>query len=84
MKYFYRFRSVAVLALVACRPWSSAQEAIDLKNLLQGMLDRSQIAEFPEPAFVCKEASSYNRRSKTPGNASGEIGYRKMSRIDQG
>lgn len=24
--------------------------------------DRSRIAEFPEPAFVCKQASSYNRK----------------------
>ncbi len=40
---------------------------IDLGTLLEAMLDRSEIAEFPEPEFVCKQASSYNRRSSTPG-----------------
>ncbi len=40
---------------------------IDLGTLLEAMLDRSEIAKFPEPEFVCKQASSYNRRSSTPG-----------------
>ena len=40
---------------------------IDLGGLLREMLDRAGIAEFPKPAFVCKQASSYNRKSKTPG-----------------
>jgi len=42
-------------------------EQIDLGTLLEEMLDRASIAEYPEPEFVCKQASSYNRRSKTPG-----------------
>jgi len=33
-------------------------EVIDFGGLLAQMLDRSRIAEFPEPAFVCKQASS--------------------------
>ncbi len=41
--------------------------AIDFGGLLTEMLARSRIAEFPEPAFVCKQASSYNRKSKEPG-----------------
>ena len=45
----------------------SNAEAIDLKGLLTQMIDRSQIAEFPEPAFVCKQASSYCRKSEKPG-----------------
>lgn len=42
---------------------------IDLQSLLEQMLDRADIAEFPEPEFVCRQASSCNRRSKTPGTA---------------
>ena len=42
---------------------------IDLGSLLADMLDRSKIAEFPEPEFLCKQVSSYNRRAKTPGNS---------------
>ena len=41
---------------------------IHLGSLLADMLDRAKIAEYPQPEFVCKQASSYNRRSKTPGN----------------
>jgi hypothetical protein len=41
---------------------------IDLASLLEEMLDRRKIAEFPQPEFVCKQASSYNRRSKSPDN----------------
>jgi len=48
--------------------------AIDLGSLLEDMLDRSQIAEFPRPEFVCKQAGSYNRLSKTPGNPDWFIG----------
>jgi predicted GH43/DUF377 family glycosyl hydrolase len=42
--------------------------AIDLRSLLEEMLDRSHIAEFPQPEFVCRQASSYNRLSQAPGN----------------
>jgi hypothetical protein len=42
-------------------------DVIDFGELLAQMLDRSHIAEFPEPAFVCKQASSYNRKSQQPG-----------------
>lgn len=41
--------------------------AVSLTTLLEEMLDRSVVAEYPQPEFVCKQASSYNRRSKTPG-----------------
>ena len=53
-------------ALVAPAP-AAAADSIDLGGLLTEMLDRARIAEYPEPAFVCKQASSYNRESKEPG-----------------
>lgn len=63
---------VAALALMAATsniPRAAAQETVDLGKLLAEMLDRSMIAKFPQPEFVCKQASSYNRRSKSRGNA---------------
>ena len=42
---------------------------IDLGSLLEEMVDRCKIAEFPAPEFLCKQAGSYNRRAKTPGNS---------------
>ena len=46
---------------------SASGEQINLGTLLSEMLDRTKIAEFPAPAFVCKQASSYNRVSVKPG-----------------
>ncbi len=46
---------------------ATCEETIDFGGLLARMLDRSRIAEFREPAFVCKQASSYNRKSEQPG-----------------
>ncbi len=44
-------------------------EPVSLNSLLSEMLDRSQIAEFPQIEFECRQASSYDRRSVIPGNA---------------
>ena len=59
---------VLLLICLTLPPATAAgAEAIDFGGLLAQILDRSQIAEFPEPAFVCKQASSYNRKSQQPG-----------------
>jgi len=64
----YYFVAISSL-LTICGPVSAEPVVggIGFGDLLQGMLDRSRIAEFPEPAFVCRQASSYNRASTTPG-----------------
>lgn len=49
-------------------------DGIDLADMLGKMLDRSTIAEFPEPEFICKQASSYNRKSRAPGNPDWFVG----------
>ncbi len=36
---------------------------VSLNSLLEEMVDRSAVARFPEPAFVCKQVSSYDRDS---------------------
>ncbi len=41
-------------------------EQINLSTLLHDMIDREQIASFPEPPYQCKQASSYNRESVSP------------------
>ena len=55
-----------VLGLFSFLPQTSNADRIDLGSLLEQMIDRRLVAEFPEPAFVCKQASSYNRHSVTP------------------
>jgi hypothetical protein len=41
-------------------------EPINFRTLLRDMIDRTQIAEFPTPEFVCKQCSNYNRAAVAP------------------
>ncbi|MCL2742994.1 MAG: DUF2961 domain-containing protein [Planctomycetaceae bacterium] len=41
-------------------------QTVSLSSLLDEMLDRNAITRFPEPAFTCVQASSYDRASKSP------------------
>ena len=58
-----------VLGFFAVLPQAGNANSIDLAGLLEDMLDRSKIAEFPETEFLCKQVSSYNRASTEPGKA---------------
>lgn len=60
-----RLRLALLLSTLPFATTAGASE-VDLGRLLEAMLDRARIAEFPEPAFVCRQASSYNRKSKDP------------------
>ena len=55
-----------ILVLIIGLPQLAAAQQIDVGALLENMIDRTKIAEFPDPTFQCKQTSSYNRRSKTP------------------
>lgn len=39
---------------------------ITLESLLNEMIDRTAIAQFPDPMYTCKQASSYDRASVSP------------------
>ena len=39
---------------------------VSLSSLLDEMIDRDAITRFPDPAYVCVQASSYDRASKSP------------------
>jgi hypothetical protein len=41
-------------------------QTVSVSSLLDEMLDRNAITKFPEPAFTCLQASSYDRRAKSP------------------
>ena len=64
-------KRLPLVLILACLSQLGARDVtadvIDFGSLLGQMLDRAAIAEFPEPAFVCKQASSYNRKSQQPG-----------------
>lgn len=45
--------------------------SITLESLLQEMIDRESLARWPHPPYTCRQASSYDRRSKTPEDPAG-------------
>jgi hypothetical protein len=58
---------VPLLAL----PAHAAAKKITLDSLLRQMTDLSLLAEYPDPPFVAKQFSSYDRASQTPREAAG-------------
>jgi hypothetical protein len=64
---------VAMLAqVVACAATARGEDrTISLESLLAEMIDRDAVARYPDPPYLCKHESSYDRRSKTPDDPAG-------------
>jgi hypothetical protein len=45
-----------------------ASNAITFESLLEEMVDRGCVARLPEPAYSCRQFSSYDRNSNEPGS----------------
>ncbi|HUU09117.1 MAG TPA: glycoside hydrolase family 172 protein [Phycisphaerae bacterium] len=59
-------------AVLACAAAVRAEErAVNLESLLKEMIDPSAVARWPDPPYTCRQASSYDRRSKTPDDPGG-------------
>jgi len=58
--------AIACELLLVYSQVSSAQQ-VNFGTLLEDMIDRTQIAEFPNPEFLCKQCSSYNRETVALG-----------------
>ena len=68
--------STLTLSLLGFQTTVSAQtavasESVSIQSLLQEMTDRDNVARFPKSNFRLKQASSYNRASKTPDEPKG-------------
>ncbi len=55
-----------VLFLLLLLSPSTQAASVSLSSLLEEMLDRNAITQFPNPEYTCKQASSYDRASKSP------------------
>ncbi|MGD9127846.1 MAG: DUF2961 domain-containing protein [Planctomycetia bacterium] len=44
----------------------AVSQTVTFDSLLDEMVDRAKLASFPSPAYTCKQASSYDRRSVSP------------------
>jgi hypothetical protein len=65
-----RIRSLSLILVVAslALPSARAAEKVTLDGLLKQMTDLSLLAEYPDPPYVTKQFSSYDRASEAPGN----------------
>jgi hypothetical protein len=69
----FRFRShhapLIVLVLLAAGPTSAPDRTgtITLASLLDEMVDRDALARWPDPAYTCRQFSSYDRKARGPG-----------------
>ena len=61
---------LALLTLGLTLPAARAANKVTLDDLLRQMTDLSQLAEFPDPPYVTKQFSSYDRASEAPGKES--------------
>ena len=63
----------AMILFVAgfARTAGAEEPAITLQSLLRELIDYDHLARWPDPPFTCKQASSYDRASKTPDDPKG-------------
>src|SRR5690606_26564613 len=45
---------------------AQADKVITIESLLREMVDRETLARFPQPAYTCRQASSYDRDAVSP------------------
>jgi hypothetical protein len=65
-----RSLSLALLVASLALPSARAAEKVTLDGLLKQMTDLSLLAEYPDPPYVTKQFSSYDRASEAPGKES--------------
>lgn len=75
---------LAILAFGLAGPAWAAAPPVTTASLLSEMADLAGMAEFPSPAYTCKQFSSYDRASKSPAEdwfANGDCG--KYLRVEE-
>ena len=70
-----RSLSLALLAVSLALPAARAADKVTLDDLLKQMTDLSKLAEYPDPPYVTKQFSSYDRASTAPGDDSWYANY---------
>ena len=63
-----------LLAATVCTAAVAAPPTVSLETLLREMTDRSALARWPDPAYTCRQFSSYDRASVTPEDKRGWFG----------
>jgi hypothetical protein len=60
-----------LLGLALWMAGSASAAQITVESLLKEMVDRDAMARFPDPAYTCRQFSSYDRAKKTPADPKG-------------
>lgn len=68
MKHFL-FSCMAFLLLTAM-PMYSSNKKVTIESLLQEMVDRNSLPQYPSPGYSCKQFSSYDRTTTSPDDKS--------------
>lgn len=74
MNFISKYFSIPVQLLIACTILTSCsqpEKVVSIESLLEEMIDRDVVAQFPQNDFRLKQESSYNRASKTPSDTVG-------------
>jgi hypothetical protein len=67
----FKFAIVCFLsAQLWCQAATPAPYVISLQSLLNEMVNRDRLSEFPSPAYTCRQFSSYDRARTKPGDKS--------------
>ncbi len=63
-----RFKVIVIVLVGICMSLiqSHAQKTVSIESLLKEMIDRDELAKYPNPHFTCKQFSSYDRASISP------------------
>ena len=57
----YNSLAIMVIGLLLLSATCFAQKTVSIESLLKEMVDRSELARYPDPAYNCKQFSSYDR-----------------------
>lgn len=60
---------VVAIGLFYAASVAAAESTVSLQSLLSEVIDRDAVARMPSPAYVCKQASSYDRKQTGPTDA---------------
>ena len=58
----------SLFCLLLCGLLAEAAEPVTLESLLGEMINRDTLARLPEPAYTCRQASSYDRQTVDPAD----------------
>ncbi len=63
-------RLMVIIAFFGLCNYASAETEVNIQSLLDEMINRENVARWPQPSYTCKQVSSYDRGAKAPGKPS--------------